>query len=341
MGNIIMKCKECFQLFKPKPISQTQTHQLVNLSNNPEEETQGKINAQQISFTQDRTQSNEKTITQIDEKNENDITLETISNQQLSALRSSQMNSNQNQNESQQFMINQECKTNPSLDSPYPLSLKQGQLITLPSINNINQSEFNSYASETMKSFIEKIEDENNGESEYLVNGIDIDLFASHQMRNKKMFLIIKFSFDLNTDITTFLNWSNEKKLFDFELINTYNLEKLNEEVAVGEITLNRQGMIKQQYFTYLKTIRKIDEVYYIAFQSVRFQDKFEEYQNELQEGNLTLGGLKISQKDKSSLTIKGYIDADFGIKVGFHLTQKTIRDKVVASVIRLRELFN
>ncbi|CAD8187258.1 unnamed protein product [Paramecium pentaurelia] len=340
MGNILMKCKDCFQFNKRKQTSQIQTHQLVNLSNNPEEETQGKINAQQISFTQDPTQSNERTISQIDEKNENEITLETISNQQLSALRSSQMNSNQNQNEQQQFMINEDCKTNPSLDSPYPLSFKEGELITLSSINNINQQEFNYYAQEAMKQFMEKIEIENNESGEYLVNGQELDLYASHQMRNKKMFLIIKFSFDLNTDITTFLNWSNDKKLFDFDLINTYNLQKLNEEEQIGEIILNRQGMIKQQYFTYLKTIRKIDEVYYIAFQSIRFEDKFEEYKKEFQEGHLTLGGLKISQKNKSSLIIKGYIDVDLGIKVGFHLTLKTIRDKVVTSITKLRELF-
>lgn len=36
-------------------------------------------------------------------------------------------------------MINEDCKTNPSLDSPYPLSFKEGELITLSSINNINQ----------------------------------------------------------------------------------------------------------------------------------------------------------------------------------------------------------
>lgn len=40
----------------------------------------------------------------------------------------------------------------------------------------------------------------------------------------KYSYIYLRFSFELNTDITTFLNWSDEKKLFDFELINTYNL---------------------------------------------------------------------------------------------------------------------
>lgn len=31
-----------------------------------------------------------------------------------------------------------------------------------------------------MKEFIEKIQNENNGDGEYLVNGHDIDIFASH-----------------------------------------------------------------------------------------------------------------------------------------------------------------
>lgn len=34
-------------------------------------------------------------------------------------------------------------------------------------------------------------------------------------------------------------------------------------------------------------------------------------------------------------------MDVDFGIKVGFNLTLKTIREKVVTSVNKLRELFN
>ncbi|CAD8101424.1 unnamed protein product [Paramecium sonneborni] len=342
MGNTLIKCKECFQSFKQKPKVQIQTHQLVNFSNNPAEETQGKIKAQQISFTQDPTQSNERTMSQADEKNENDITLETIPNKQLSALRSPQMNSNQNQNEQEQFILNEECKTNPNLDSPYPLSFKEGELILLPSRNNINVAELKVYAEDALKKIIEIInKDFNDGISEYLLNNNQIESYVSHKMRNKKMFLIIKFSFELNTNITTFLNWLDGKQLINLDLINTYNLQQLNEEVSIGQIILNRQGMVKQQEFNYFKFIRQIDENYYVVFQSLRFQDKFEEDLKQIHEGCLNLGGLKISQKNNSNILIKGYIDADFGIKIGFPLTLKTIRDKIVISVNKLREMFN
>lgn len=52
------------------------------------------------------------------------------------------------------------------------------------------------------------------------------------------------------------------------------------------------------------------------------------------------LGGLRISQKDEK-LIISGYLDGDFKIKAGFNLTIKTLREKVIGCVNKMRELFN
>ncbi|CAD8079969.1 unnamed protein product [Paramecium primaurelia] len=348
MGSYLTKCKECLFLFKSKPSTQVSSHQLVNLSNNPAEESQGKIQAQQISIAQDHTHSNDQSLCQAeknDEKNENDLTLETITNKQLPIVRSPSINQTVQQKDEDKFIIKQQSKQNLNnvIQQTQQQQSVENWMMSFSNINTIRIDDLTLYAQEALEKFTELVDIIDDSDT-YIQNINNIELYFSHYFMQKIMFIQIKFQFDLNTDISKFLKWSNTNSLFEFDLFENYQLIPINEQMSIGELQLNKHSMIKKQLITYLKYIELLNEDYYIVFKSIRLEDQYQskifKKETQLQEGRILLGGLRISQKD-GKLIIRGYLDGDFKIKAGFNLTIKTLREKVIGCINKVKDLFN
>ncbi|CAD8072141.1 unnamed protein product [Paramecium primaurelia] len=346
MGLLITKCKECCFFIRSKPSASVSLHQLVNLSNNPAEETQGKIQAQQISFAQDISHSNDLSSCQVDkneEKNENDLTLETISNKQLSIVRSPSTNSSMQIKEEDKFI--QKKQNSQISDCTNQLQQQQLQsiengIIVFSNIDSIKVDQLTLYVQEALEKFTELVDIIDDSDT-YIQNINNIELYFSHYFMQNVMFIQIKFQFELNTEINKFLKWSNENTLFDYELFENYQLKQINEQMSIGQLQLNKHLMIKKQLITYIKYIELLNEDYFIVYKSIRIQDQQQsKITSQLQEGQIMLGGLRISQKD-GKLIIRGYLDGDFKIKTGFNLTIKTLREKVIGCINKVKELFN
>ncbi|CAD8176894.1 unnamed protein product [Paramecium octaurelia] len=347
MGSFLTKCKECLLLFKSKPSAQVSSHQLVNLSNNPAEESQGKIQAQQISIAQDNTHSNDQSLCEADkndEKNDNDLTLETITNKQLPIIKSPSTSQKGLQKDEDKFMIKQQSKqiSDKAVQQSQQQQSVDNWMMVFSNIKSIRINELTLYAQEALEKFTELVDIIDDSDT-YIQNIHNIELYFSHYFVQKTMFIQIKFQFDLNTEISKFLKWSNSNSLFEFDLFENFKLQPINEQMSIGELQLNKHSMIKKQLITYLKYIELLNEDYYIVFKSIRLEDQYQSKivnETQLQEGKVMLGGLRISQKD-GKLIIRGYLDGDFKIKAGFNLTIKTLRDKVIGCINRLKELFN
>ncbi|CAD8183792.1 unnamed protein product [Paramecium octaurelia] len=346
MGLLISKCKECCFIIRSKPSVSVSSHQLVNLSNNPAEETQAKIQAQQISFAHDHSHSNDLSSCQVDkneEKNENDLTLETISNKQLSIVRSPSISQAVQLKEEDKFILQKQDRQTSDgaiqLHQQQQKSIENGILV-FSNIDSIQFDELTLYVQEALEKFTELVDVIDDSDT-YIQNINNIELYFSHYFVQKVMFIQIKFQFELNTDINRFLKWSKENTLFEFELIENYKLQQINQQMSIGEMQINKHLMIKQQFITYVKYTELLNEDYYIIYKSIRMQDQFQlKISQQCQEGKVVLGGLRVSQKD-DKLIIRGYLDGDFQIKAGFNLTIKTLRDKVIGCINKVKELFN
>ncbi|CAK86555.1 unnamed protein product (macronuclear) [Paramecium tetraurelia] len=281
MGLLISKCKECCFLIRSKPSVSVSSHQLVNLSNNPAEETQGKIQAQQISFAHDHTHSNDLSSCQVDkneEKNENDLTLETISNKQLSIVRSPSISQTVQLKEEDKFILKKQDKqTSDNTIQPqqqYQKSIENG-IFVFTNIDSIKIDELTIYVQEALEKFTELVDIIDDSDT-YIQNMNNIELYFSHYFVQKVMFIQIKFQFELSTEINRFLKWSNENSLFEFDLIENYKLQQVNEQMSIGEMQINKHLMIKQQFITYVKYTELLNEDYYIVYKSIRIQDQYQ-----------------------------------------------------------------
>ncbi|CAD8099457.1 unnamed protein product [Paramecium sonneborni] len=346
MGQFFAKCKECFIILRSKPSVTVTSHQLVNLSNNPVEESQGKIQVQQISISQNPSHSNDQSLSQVDrndEKNENDLTLETISNKQLSIVRSPQIHQTVQQKEEDKFIQKQQARQFQDIKVQQQQQQQfsiENEILTFINFESIKIDELTVYAQEALEKFTELVDIIDDSDT-FIQNLNNIELYFSHYFMKKAMFIQIKFQFDLNTEINNFLRWSSQNSLFEFDLFQEYKLQAINEQISIGELQLNKHLMIRKQQITYVKYIELLNEDYYIVFKSIRLEDQFQDkVQQQQVEGKIILGGLRISQKE-GKLIIRGYLDGDFKIKAGFNLTIKTLREKVIGCINKVREQFN